>query len=290
MARTSIEYLTHTWNPIVMKCSRVSEGCRNCWHLRMCDRMAKNSTIPVWKQDIYAGSAEPQIDEKALEQPIRIKKHAIIGVQFMGDLFHESVHNEMIKDVFHVIRIESKHTFLVLTKRPQRMFDLSLEIDYQLPNLWLGVSVEDQDTAIERIPILLETPAVHRWVSVEPMIGPVDLTRIDCSAWETTTIIDALKGRMDDSDEVGIQSAISKLDWVVCGGESGSGGRPIDYDFIASHDAVRSLREQCSDSGIPFFFKQWGDVNGGGRVLDGRTCDEVPWGDNSGSISEICLG
>lgn len=249
MAKTTIEYLTHTWNPIVMRCSRVSAGCANCWHLRMCDRMKANQMIPVWKQDIYAGNTRPRIDEKALVQPIHIKQPAVFGVQFMGDLFRESIHNDMIRDVFEVIKNESRHTFLVLTKRPLRLFDLGLQIDYQLPNLWLGVSAEDQESADERIPTLLETPAAHRWVSVEPMIGPVILS--------------------------------DGLDWIVCGGETGPGARPVHPDW------VRSLRDQSQASNVPFFFKSWGNTT---RILDGRTWDEVPWGDHSGSISEICRG
>lgn len=254
MSKTNIEYLTYTYNPIVMRCSRVSEGCRHCWHLRMCDRMKVNPSIPVWKQDIYAGKAESQIDEKALVQPIHVKKPSVFGVQFMGDLFHESVHNEMIKDVFDVIRIESRHRFLVLTKRPQRLFDLSLQIDYKLPNLWLGVSIEDQESA-KRIWKLLETPAAHRWVSVEPMIGPVDLNELECLI-----------------DKTRFQHTIgSYLDWVVCGGETGRGARPMYPDW------VKSLRDQCQASRVPFYFKQSGTIGNHTRYLDGRTWEEVPW-------------
>jgi protein gp37 len=252
MAKTKIEYCDETWNPIVMRCTPVSNGCKNCWHLRMCNRFQENPSIPVWKQDIYAGNSKPQIDERILTYPIRLKTPSIISVQFMGDLFHESIHNEMIKDVFEVIKNESRHTFLVLTKRPQRMFDLAFEIDYRLDNLWLGVSIENQITAEYRTLKLLEIPASHYWVSAEPLLGEIDFSKI--------VIPTETKARLLSSG--------GYIQWIVCGAETGPGARHCDPDW------VRSLKSQCIPVDIPFFFKKFAD---GTREIDGRTHDDLPW-------------
>jgi protein gp37 len=189
----------------------------------------------------------------------------------MGDLFHDDVPSSDIVDVFAIMERAKWHTCCVLTKRPRRMHKLlsSWEIYEAPPNIWLGVSVEDQKATDERIPILLQAPAALRFVSVEPMLGPVDLECVNREGcWHTDALC-----RGDDAH----------IDWVICGGETGPGARPMHPDW------ARSLRDQCQAAGVPFFFKGWGDTillpNGRDvsrlrgrkyRELDGRTWDEVP--------------
>jgi protein gp37 len=185
----------------------------------------------------------------------------------MGDLFHERVPKSWILSVFGVMVGCPQHTFMILTKRPKRMKEfvddtISRGITWRegvtgrLPNnIWLGVTAENQEMADERIPILLQIPAAVHFVSVEPMLGPVDL---DGNEYICETLI---KNR----HTIGVY-----LDWVICGGESGPGARPIHPD------CVRLLRDQCIDSGVPFFFKQWGGGKKNGRLIDDRTWDQFP--------------
>jgi protein gp37 len=201
-----------------------------------------------------------------LDEPLHWKKPSRIFVCSMGDIFHENVTFEMIKQVFMHAANSKRHTYLFLTKRPQRMVEVIcwfLQFAYQgedgyitlpsLPkNFWLGVSVEDQKTANERIPILLQIPAAKRWVSVEPTLGPVDL-----SGW---LFIDE-KG---DSIEPPIQ-------WVVMGGETGPHARPLHPDW------VRSLRDQCQTAGVPFFFKGWGEYTLFLQRIHGSKTGDIPY-------------
>jgi protein gp37 len=235
MNKTKIEYLDYTWNPIAMRCTPVSSGCANCWHLAMAKRLAKNPNLITNKRAAYAGGMFI-LDKKELQAPLHLKKPSRIGVQFMGDLFHRSVADRVLA-IMEMIYLCNQHTFFVLTKRTQEMVDfferweihrVGLDQDFPL-NLWLGVSVEDQKTADERIPILFRIPAVHRWVSVEPMLGPVDFHKIKCGP----------------NREI--------LHWVVCGGETGPKARPLHPDW------VRNLRDQCQAAGVPFFFKSCGE-------------------------------
>lgn len=258
MNKTKIEYLDYTWNPIAMRCTPVSDGCRNCWHLAMVKRLAKNPSISKTEREAYAGGP-PFL--RNLNGPDGLRKSSIIGVQLMGDLFHSSITYEQRVEIIEVMEM-SNHIFLILTKRSQEMKDFFCELfdGYGRPNhIWLGVSVEDQKIANERIPILLQIPTTHRWVSVEPMLGPVDI-------YPTP---------MHQGSEC--------LDWVVCGGETGPKARPLSPDW------VRSLRDQCQAAGVPFFFKGWGDYNrraqglqfvgdpgNTGRLLDGREWNEIP--------------
>lgn len=236
MNKTQIEYLDMSWNPIAMRCTPVSEGCTNCWHLRMADRLACNKQFSSELRAAYAGESQPVLVESRLDDPRKRKKPTTMGVQFMGDLFHEDVSDESIADVWNVMVKCSQHTFLVLTKRPERMrywmrlhcgqFDAT----YTAPpkNIFLGVTVENQKRADERIPYLLQTPATVRFVSIEPMLGPVQLEH--ARFWLT---------------EPG-----PHLDWVITGGESSPGARPMHPEW------ARSVRDQCQDTGVPFFFKQ----------------------------------
>jgi protein gp37 len=287
MQKTSIDYLTHTWNPLSMRCTPVSEGCEHCWHLRMADRLAANPNIGNAEAESYAGHDTPLVRWKELKKPITAKTPGIIGVQFMGDLFHLGVDFGMVHEVFDVMWQSPHHTFLVLTKRPERMFEFMTQKNIQnmysnewpLKNVWLGVSCENQARANERIPILLEIPAAVRWVSIEPMIGPVDLTNLSIHSPEDENdpaiSLDALTGRVKGPDEM----MDSRLGWVVLGGETGPGARPMEGDW------ARSVREQCTASGVPFYFKQHGDAwrkmfsRPGYREnyeLDGREWREMP--------------
>jgi len=251
MNKTKIEYLDYTWNPLAMRCSPVSEGCLNCWHLAMAKRLAKNPMISAEERGAYLEAegwkGSPQLRNKELEAPFHLKKPARIGVQFMGDLFHESVSSRFINSVIGIMTAEETghHMFFILTKRPQKMRDYfknftkcGVILSEFIEGVYLGVSVEDQKTADERIPILLQIPVAKRFVSVEPMLGPIDLTGYRDS---------------EKNDRQYLETNIQALDWVVLGGETGPHARPLYPDW------VRSLRDQCQAAGVPFFFKGWGE-------------------------------
>ncbi len=292
MAGTSkIEWTDATWNPIV-GCSVVSAGCTNCYAQRMAGTRLKHTRRykgltdeskagPVWNGQV-------KLIGKTLTQPLHWRKPRRIFVNSMGDLFHESVPDEWIDRVFAVMALAPQHTFMILTKRAERMRGylsapgVAAQVGSQaafltdrepktwdriegamltiLPNVWLGVSVEDQARAEERIPYLLETPAAVRFVSAEPLLGQINLHWL---AMAGTNGLDALKGEYED--DYGKRHATGKLDWVICGGESGPGARPMHPGW------ARSLRDQCVEAGVPFFFKQWGNW--------GRDDDIDPSGD-----------
>ena len=247
-ADTKIEYLTKTWNPIAMRCTKVSEGCRNCWHLAMAKRHAANPTI---RPDVRAARAggKPFLNVDELRAPLYWKKKQRIGVQYMGDLFHEDISDEDLFAVWDIFD-QTTHDYLVLTKRPQRMHDFLRALNEQMPNVWLGVSCENQQAADERIPLLLQTPAAVRFVSVEPMLGPVDLGK-SCGCGYYCDPAEDGYGHHDHPFWTPGRRA--PIDWVVCGGESGPGARPMHPDW------VRSSRDQCAEAGVPFLFKQWGE-------------------------------
>ena len=350
MNATGIEWAEAVWNPVV-GCTRVSEGCRNCYAERFGARIAnaalvrpmvqrtsrqaayiiamqrngagdgrrevRGSALPLWSNTVVCM-------DSALDEPLRMREPRRIFVNSQSDLFHEQVPFEYLDMVFAAMALSPQHRFLVLTKRPERMAEYTTRdpgeiVDaiaggihalgdvaaygsragparekwerdaqdqfqsiagrarprgYPLPNLWLGVSVEDQATAETRIPLLLECPAAVRWVSYEPALGPLDL-------------------------DFALLSWRHLLHWVVCGGESGPHARPAHRDWF------RAVRDQCAVAGVPFFFKQWGEwapfsYTGrplprahkwgdgsyselvgkklAGRVLDGRTHAEYPAG------------
>ena len=244
MNRTNIEYLDFTWSPIAMRCTPVSEGCANCWHLTMANRMALNWTLPY--RNAYCEGESPVLVKSRLDDPLKRKKPAIIGVQFMGDIFHDKVTWTQRDLVMRSIVEADHHIYLLLTKRPKNMLEFFQSYEdwesKQFPYIWLGVTAENQQTADERIPILLQIPAAKRFVSIEPMLGPVDLhlsnTQSDV-VWRRTH---------------GGSYQREFIDWIICGGESGSGARPMHPDW------VQSVRDQCQEAGVPFFFKQWGNM------------------------------
>jgi len=258
MNKTSIEYLDFTWNPIAMRCSRVSSGCTNCWHLTMANRLASNKAFAPDVRAAYAGDGPPVlVDKRLLEGPLMRQIPARIGVQFMGDLFHKDIDFDTIGDVWQVMYECPQHLFEILTKRPLRMQQLLSEYwipatDYSLPlpNVWLGVSAEDQATADERIPILLQTPATGRFVSCEPLLGPVNAEN-----WLFPVI---------GGDSTLLRIVRPYLNWLVIGCESGPRRRPCKLEW------VRSLVEQGQAAGVPVFVKQ--------LDLDGRVShDPTEW-------------
>ncbi|PKR54260.1 DUF5131 family protein [Thalassospira marina] len=268
-------------------CTKVSAGCQNCYAADFQKRF-KN---PVRYAAQDADKVELFLDEKALLKPLHWKKPRTIFVCSMTDLFFEGHDDEWIDSVLAVAALCPQHTFIILTKRIKtacqymtsidngngERIDLSrdpmiegaaqriyhdrtgedpsvwLAVHLPLPNVWIGTSIEDQATANERIPVLLETPATVRFVSAEPLLGPVDLESLDDGYHDAVRlIIDCLTDTaLDAYDSIGgIFGA--KLDWVICGGESGHNARPMNQDW------ARSLRDQCKAAGTPFFFKQWG--------------------------------
>ena len=307
MAKTKIEWADKVWNPVT-GCTKVSEGCRNCYAETMASRF--------WGDRKFT---DVMIHPERLEQPLRWKKPVRVFVNSMSDLFHDSVSDEFIAKVFAVCRISENHKFLILTKRPNRMntllnydefyklatywcevfVDNGPTIKPNISNIWLGVSVENQKTADERIPLLLQTPAAVRFVSCEPLLGPVDL-------WKFATREETFGSMYDHRGSYGFIPGLPKepikyhegIDWVIAGGESGKNARPMHPGW------VRSIRDQCVDAGVPFFFKQWGEwtsefpqekdlsytkeayENGrvfykvgkksAGRLLDGREWNEFP--------------
>jgi len=242
MKKTKIDYLTHTWNPLAMRCDPVSAGCDHCWHLTMCERMAANPILADHKRQAYRGDGVV-LDNNELASPLSQKKAAVVGVQFMGDLFHQKVHIMAIGAVMEIIKKSPQHQFLVLTKRPKRILSyhqIYKDLD-QIPNLWLGVSIEDQATADQRIPLLLEAPIHNRFLSIEPMLGPVDLSK-------------NVRPTRFHSTPYGWESFLRRnLHWIITGGESGAYARPLNPEW------VRSLRNQCKGAGVPFYHKQNGE-------------------------------
>ncbi|MDC8456901.1 DUF5131 family protein [Marinobacter sp. DS40M6] len=259
--RTGIEWTESTWNPI-RGCSRVSEGCRNCYAETVANRF-KGPGEPyeglIAKGGQWNGTVTV-VDHKMYE-PLRWTKPRMIFVNSMSDLFHPNVPESVIDKVFAIMALAPRHTFQILTKRPERMHqylmsnDLAERIgwaEYEiyenvgslraapylgprhrtmpLDNVWIGVSVENQATANERIPVLLDTQAAIRWISAEPLLGPIDLSTLPYPC--------RVKGN---------------INWVVAGGESGFGARPMHPDW------PRTLRDQCLATRIPFLFKQWGE-------------------------------
>ena len=251
---TKIEWATATWSPIT-GCTPVSAGCQNCYASRMIGR-----GLP--KMGHKGPFSSVQFHPDRLDQPLRWKKPRRIFVSSMGDLFHEDVLSSEICEVYRMIKRCRRHTFMILTKRQGRMKEFNDDFAEVLPNLYLGVTAENQEMADQRIPILLQPQAAKRFVSVEPMLGPVDLPIEWLSPFKET---DPLLNRTP------------RLDWVICGGESGAGAR-----FMHPH-WVDNLRDQCTEAGVPLFFKGWGtrmmkksDPNY--MKIDGREWKEFPLG------------
>ena len=232
-ANSTIEWTESTWNPVT-GCTKISMGCRNCY----AERMAKR--LQAMGQPNYVNGFEVTTHEKALGLPLSWKKKQTIFVNSMSDLFHRDVSSEFIHKVFDVMRRADWHCFQALTKRAGRLAQMSASLDWA-PNIWMGVSVETQ-RFVERIDHLRATGAHVKFLSLEPLLGPLPNLNL------------------------------TGIDWVIVGGESGPGSRPMDAEW------VRDIRDQCLAADVPFFFKQWGGTNKkkAGRVLDGQTYDAMP--------------
>ena len=283
MADTKIEWATKVWNPVT-GCSKVSPGCAHCY----AEVIAKR----FWGDRKFT---DVQCHRERLEHPRHWRKPQRIFVNSMSDLFHDDVPINFIHEVWDVMKSCPQHTFMILTKRPERM-KIVLEKIYSWQrfghalgfwrHVWLGVTVENQEMANERIPILLQIPASIRIVCCEPLLGPIILRRkaID----EREMVQAALMGRLDEYS----RPVERGIDWVICGGESGHGARFMQPNW------VKSIRDQCLKAGVPFFFKQWGEFipdnqdpevgigkdwqgirvgkKAAGRLLDGREWNEFP--------------
>jgi protein gp37 len=230
---SSIEWTESTWNPVT-GCTKISPGCKHCYAERMAIR------LQAMGQPNYERGFEVSLQEHMLELPLTWKKPQTVFVNSMSDLFHKEVPDDFIRRVFDVMSRASWHTFQVLTKRAERLQSLGRDLEWP-DNVWAGVSVETRKY-LERIDCLRKVPARVRFISFEPLLqrlGEIDLTSID---------------------------------WVIVGGESGPGARPMDQSWVVE------IREQCLEAGVPFFFKQWGGVNKkkAGRLLDGRTWEGLP--------------
>lgn len=335
MAQTNIEWTDRVWNPVT-GCTKVSEGCRNCYAFETHNRRHKGFQNGAKLPQQYAKPFnEIQLFPNRLQAPLKWKKPQRIFVNSMSDLFHKDVPFEYIDKVFAVMALTPRHTYQILTKRPERMLEyfqsasqkemierweeaagellgdeaacfVANRLNGVLPNAnpgwpmqnaWLGVSVENQQSADERIPLLLKTPAAVRFLSCEPLLGPVDLKLNDSALYHTS----GYRPPLSEYTKVG-----ECISWVIAGGESGHKARPMEPDW------ARSLRDQCIEANVPFFFKQFGEwapfnsleahpepeekgiivgketlwrvgKKKAGRELDGRTWDEFP--DTRGEIT-----
>ena len=230
---SGIEWTESTWNPLT-GCTKISPGCSRCY----AERMAKR--LQAMGQPNYANGFKLAMHEHALEKPLEWKTPQVVFVNSMSDLFHKDVPVEFIQKTFDVMRRAYWHQFQVLTKRSERLLEISPQIEWP-ENVWMGVSVENQDYTF-RIDHLRQTGAKVKFLSLEPLLGPLHLLDL------------------------------GGINWVIVGGESGPGARPIQEKW------VKEIRDQCLTVKVPFFFKQWGGVRKkqAGRSLEGRTWDEMP--------------
>jgi len=233
MAQSSIEWTEMTWNPTT-GCSKISQGCKFCYAEIMSKRL---QAMGIEK---YKDNFKVRTHPHELKTPYKWKKSKIVFVNSMSDLFHEDVPLSFIKEVFRVMRDNPQHVFQVLTKRAERLLELDSELKWS-HNIWMGVSVEDKEVK-HRISLLRKTNAKVKFLSLEPLIGPLQKLNL------------------------------KKIDWVIVGGESGHTPRPMNSDWVID------IQEQCEAKDVPFFFKQWGGKNKkkAGRILNGRTYDEMP--------------
>lgn len=305
---SKIEWTDKAWNPMT-GCQIISEGCRYCYAKDFAERMKHNTQPSIAKR--YRNGFGPTFHPDVLGKPLHWTKPRRVFVCSMSDLFHSSFTNEQIAAVFGVMAACPQHTFQVMTKRPERMLEwfewfgkavgsrairtrlhaainicqthsglyhhgkpvyIAQDVQWPLPNVWIGVTVENQVAADERIPLLLQVPAAVRFLSCEPLIGPVllpnDSLTCDCcgNLPETVNVNDEIyckRCHEDDPDDAStIYGGCLSIDWVIAGGGSGSKARPSHPDWF------RALRDQCQAAGVPFFFKQWGKW---GVVYEGET-------------------
>lgn len=230
---SSIEWTEATWNPVT-GCNKVSDGCKHCY----AERMAKR--LHAMRNPRYENGFNVTLHPDLIEAPKKWIKPRKIFVNSMSDLFHEKVPSDFIKQVFNTMNETPQHSYQVLTKRPEKVVELSDQLNFT-SNIWMGTSVENEKVT-NRIDLLKQVPAKVRFLSCEPLLGPLDNLNL------------------------------SNIHWVIVGGESGPGARPMEESW------VRSIRDQCQSQEVAFFFKQWGGVQKHrfGRELDNRTYDEYP--------------
>ena len=233
VAKSSIEWTDATWNPVT-GCTKISPGCKHCYAERMANR------LKAMGQRNYANGFDLTLQPHMLGLPLRWQQPRRVFVNSMSDLFHEGVPVSYIKRVFEVMRRAHWHQYQVLTKRSERLCELEPQLPWA-PQIWMGVSVESEKY-LYRIGHLRQSGAHIRFLSLEPLLGPLP----------------------------GLN--LRAIDWVIVGGESGPGARPMHLEW------VRQIRDQCIRANVPFFFKQWGGLvkSKTGRLLDGRTWDEMP--------------
>lgn len=231
--KSAIEWTESTWNPL-SGCTKISPGCKHCYAERMANRLR------AMGQQNYVNGFALTLHEDSLELPLQWKKPKTIFVNSMSDMFHVDVPRSFILKAFDVMYRAYWHRFQVLTKRAERLAVLSEELPWP-ENIWMGVSVETQEY-LRRVDYLRETKAAIKFLSLEPLLGPLE------------------------------EICLDGIDWVIVGGESGPGARAIDAKWVLS------IRDQCLAANVPFFFKQWGGVRKKkfGRILEGRTWDEMP--------------
>jgi protein gp37 len=230
---SNIEWTEFTWNPVT-GCVKVSQGCKNCYAERMAKRLRAMGC------ERYSDGFRPSLHWDLIDAPMTWKKSRLVFVNSMSDLFQEDVPELFIRRVFETMVACPQHTFQILTKRSDRLREMAPRLPWPA-NVWMGVSVEDE-RVLSRARDLSKVPAVVRFLSCEPLIGPLD------------------------------SLPLQNIDWVIVGGESGPRARPMEAAW------VKSIRRQCRKHDVAFFFKQWGGVRKdlSGRLLDGRTYDEMP--------------
>lgn len=317
-ANSEISWTDTTWNPLA-GCTWQSPGCDRCYAAVMARRLEAMAHADIaagrdpGRKRKYIGitnknkagrimfNGKVNLDESSLEEPLTWTKPRLVFVNSMSDLFHKDVPFSFVADVFNVMRHAYKHTFQVLTKRPERMaqfFAEWIKPGYVYDNVWLGTSVENQEQADKRIPELLKVPARVRFLSCEPLLGPLDIYEWISSYWDASIFNPVTKTQ---GSFVGAETQRENgLHWIICGGESGHGARPMHPDW------ARALRDQCQSAGVAYHFKQWGawvpecqgvnfDVWDGhasafnppnqvyrvgkhaaGRLLDGKEWNEMP--------------
>jgi protein gp37 len=235
MSATKIEWTEMTWNPVT-GCTKVSPGCRNCYAEVMSRR------LKAMGQEKYRNGFKLTLHPEIISEPYTWKKSKIVFVNSMSDLFHQNVPIQYVQKVFDIMNDNPQHLFQILTKRAERLLDFDQQGKLKWShNIWMGVSVEDQSTTF-RIDCLRETRARVKFLSGEPLLGPLPNLNLD------------------------------QIDWVIVGGESGPKARPMEADWVID------IMEQCQKANIKFFFKQWGGFNKkkAGRILQGKIFDEMP--------------
>ena len=235
---SSIEWTEATWNPVT-GCTKISPGCAHCYAQRMAKR------LKAMGQKRYRNGFKLTLQPDVVDVPLRWRRARMVFVNSMSDLFHKDVPDDFIARCFAVMETASHHTFQVLTKRPERALELASALPWP-PNVWMGTSVENADYTA-RIHLLTQIPAAIRFLSLEPLLGPIP------------------------------RLPLARIHWVIVGGESGPGARPMDSSWVFQ------IRDRCTRYCVPFFFKQWGGVHKrrAGRKLEGRVWDDMP--DSGGS-------